>query len=435
MSADCGSSEAPIKPTFAEALTYWLRLGAISFGGPAGQIAIMQHDLVDRLKWIRQNDFLHALNFCMLLPGPEAQQLATYIGWRLHGLRGGLVAGILFVVPGAALLLALSWIAAAHGDVGWVAKIFSGLKPIVVTIIVGALWRTARRGLASRAAGAMALAAFAAVALIEIPFPIVVLAAALVGWIAGRSGHSAWFTAPTHGDPPAGPGDGESGPGLSRVIRIAAAYVVLIAVPTAVLMAVSDSMFFPSLAWLFTKAAFVTFGGAYAVLPYVADAAVNDLMWLSAEDMMNGLALAETTPGPLILVLQYVGYFAGWNALSAQAAAGWSAPDLALVAAAFTTYATFLPSMCLILAGAPFIGRLSVMPAVSAALGAITAAVVGVIGTLALFFAESALVPGGHFDAVAATLSAVALLVHLRWKVAIHWLILAGAAAGLLGGV
>ena len=420
-------------PSFGVALAYWAKLGVISFGGPAGQIAIMQQDLVDRLKWVRHLDFMNALNICMLLPGPEAQQLATYLGWRMHGLKGALAAGVLFVAPGAAVLLALSWVAAAHGDVTWIARAFSGLMPVVVAIVAGALWRTARRALRSTIAVAVAIAVFVAVGVFGLPFPAVVALAAAIGLAAAQAGRGGWFAALGHGH--AAPVEAERGLALDwrRLAGIAAIYAFAIGTPTWALWALTDSNHFPVLAWLFSKAAFVTFGGAYAVLPYVADAAVNDLGWLSREAMMNGMALAETTPGPLILVLQYVGFFSGWNAAAAQLAAGWPRESLAAVSALFATYATFLPSICLILTIAPAVGAIGAMPRVSAALGAITAAVVGMIGTLAIFLAETAFISDGKVLIVRSVVAVAALVAILRWNIAVHWLVMAGAALGLIG--
>ncbi|MBM3515968.1 MAG: chromate efflux transporter [Alphaproteobacteria bacterium] len=419
-------------PGFATALRYWLKLGLIGFGGPAGQIAIMQQDLVERLKWVRAADFQHALNFCMMLPGPEAQQLATYLGWRLHGLKGGIAAGTLFVLPGAVILLGLSWIAAAHGDATWVSRIFTGLKPVVVAVIFAALWRLGRKGLTSKPAIAVAVAAFLSVAWLGLPFPLLVVVAALAGAAAGRAGHGAWFVGGMHG---------AATPELIRAgaiswrwpTSVAFSYVLLIASLTGLLWWNFGGAFFAPLIWLFTKAAFVTFGGAYAVLPYVADAAVNDLRWLSADQMIDGLALAETTPGPLILVLQYVGFFAGWNDALAQAALGLSPAALGCIAAAVATIATFLPSTCLILMGAPMIGRLGAVPALAAALGAISAAVVGVIANLGLFFAESVLVTSGGVDPWRVGLAVGALALLVRVKLPIHAVIGICALAGLLG--
>ena len=412
-------------PTFPDALRFWTKLGFISFGGPAGQIAVMQHELVDRRGWIGQDAFLQALNFCMLLPGPEAQQLATYIGWKLHGVRGGLAAGILFVLPGALILYALAWIAAAHGDTALVGAVFAGLKPVVVALVLHAICRIGRKALRSGLAVALAVAAFAAIEFAHVPFPAVVLVAGVVGWLMARH------------QPPVDPGAAENDNVASApkatgglALRMAVIYVVLLVVPLGVVVALAGPVPFLALGQFFTQAAFVTFGGAYAVLPYVADAAVNNFHWLSSGEMINGLALAETTPGPLILVLQYVGFFAGWNApgeLSPLAAA--------TLGAAVTTYATFLPSMFLILIGAPYVERIARVSAARGALAAITAAVVGVIATLAWFFARQVIfthrdgVGGVDFIALAAIILAFGVL--LRFKISLHWIVLAGALLGL----
>ena len=403
------------QPSFREALRFWITLGFISFGGPAGQIAVMQHELVDRRKWIGQEAFLQALNFCMLLPGPEAQQLATYIGWKLHGVKGGLTAGILFVLPGAVLLYALAWVAAAHGDTAIVGAVLLGLKPVVVALVLHAVCRIGRRTLKNLTALLLAVAAFAALEFAHLPFPLVVLAAGVVGWL----------TAPKPTNEPTPPFE-TRGMGL-RLLKLAAVYVALLAIPVGQVVALAGPEPYLPLARFFSQAAFVTFGGAYAVLPYVADAAVNQFHWLGSADMVNGLALAETTPGPLILVLQYVGFFAGWNASG----------DLSPIAAAtlgaiVTTYATFLPSIMLILAGAPYIEGIARIRSAAGALSAITAAVVGVIATLATFIARQVVFrPGGGIDLAGLIAIVIAFAVLLRFKIGLHWLVLAGAAFGL----
>lgn len=415
-------------PSFAEALRFWLKLGCISFGGPAGQIAMMQTELVDQRRWIDQRAFLRGLNFCTLLPGPEATQLATYIGWRLHGTLGGVAAGALFVLPGALLLLALSWIAAAHGDTRAVAAVFDGLKPVVIAVIIAAVWRIGRRALKTWQAAGLAAAAFVAIYFLSIDFPWIVLAAGLTGWLAGRSGPSPFVSGGHHGDDavsealPAGNG------GMRRVIVITAICIVLWAIPVGLCVAVFGRVPFGDIANLFTKAAFVTFGGAYAVLPYVAEEAVQTYAWLSPADMLNGLALAETTPGPLILVLEYVGFFAGWNNAVALS------PALAgTIGAALATYVTFLPSFLFILAAAPYIESLHDNKAMSSALGAITAAVVGVILNLGVFLAAAVFVPApGVVDWISVAAAIAAAVALMRFQLDIHWLVAAGAAFGLL---
>ena len=406
------------QPSFREALRFWLTLGFISFGGPAGQIAIMQTELVDRRGWIDQAAFLRALNFCMLLPGPEAQQLATYIGWKLHGLKGALTAGILFVLPGAFLLYGLAWIAAEHGDTAVVAAVLSGLKPVVVALVLHAIWRLGRRTLTNALSFSLAVAAFIALEYIGLPFPLVIFAAALIGWLnARRQPDAQSFAVPEH--------KGTEEPWM-HVLAVAAAYGVLLLAPVGLLLLIVGTDSFLLLARFFTQAAFVTFGGAYAVLPYVADAAVNNFHWLSPEEMINGLALAETTPGPLILVLQYVGFFAGWNS-------GVLTPlTAATIGAGLTTYVTFLPSIMFILAGAPYIERITRVKVLAGALAAIGAAVVGVIGTLAMVLGRAVvfLTPQTiDWPAVAAIIGALFVLV--RFKIQMHLVVLAGAVFGL----
>jgi chromate transporter len=420
------SAPAFAGPTFREAFRFWLKLGFISFGGPAGQIAIMQTELVDRRNWIDQRAFLRGLTFCTLLPGPEAQQLATYIGWRLHGTWGGIVAGGLFVLPGALLLLALSWAAAAGRDATIVNAIFYGLKPVVIAVVAHAVWRVGKRALKSWQAAVLAATAFAAIHFAGVDFPWIVLAAGIVGWLFGRKGASP-FTVGGHGGlDDAAPPERVMPRGRYRVAILCTVFAVLWAVPVAAAVVVFGSPM-GDVAELFTKAAFVTFGGAYAVLPYVADVAVNDYAWLSTSDMLNGLALAETTPGPLVLVLEYVGFFAGWNQ------PGPFAPlTTATAAAALTTYVTFLPSFLFILIGAPYVESLHDNRGVSSALGAITAAVVGVILNLAVFLAEGVLVPGGtHVDWLSVLIAVAAFGALVRFGLAIHWLVLIGAAIGL----
>lgn len=413
-------------PSLAQAVRYWAKLGLVSFGGPAGQIAMMQTDLVDRRGWIDQRRFLNALNFCMLLPGPEAQQLATFVGWRLHGVRGGLAAGTLFVLPGALVLLALAWVAAAHGDVPAVAAVFDGIKPAVVAIIAAALWRMGRRALDGWAPLAMAAAAFLGLAVLDLPFPLIVLGAGVVGWTIGRTGRPV-FAGPAPDGPPAVDPDEPTGPAeRHRLLRLGAAFAGLWLLPVGLVLVTLGPQPWSGVAWLFTKAAFVTFGGAYAVLPYIADQAVGVYGWLAPEAMIRGLALAETTPGPLILVTQFVGFFAGWTQ------PGGMAPALAgTIAAGLTLYVTFLPCFFFIFAGAPHVERLARNRAAASALGAITAAVVGVIADLGVFLAREVLVADGAPDAVAIALALAILALLTRGGLAVHWAVALGAAAGL----
>ena len=416
------SSSPSHPPSFAEAFWYWLKLGFVSFGGPAGQIAMMQTELVDRRRWIDQRRFLSALNFCMMLPGPEAQQLATFVGWRLHGIAGGLAAGVLFVLPGAVVLLVLSYVAAAHGEAPLVAAAFDGVKPVVVAILALALARIAGRTLRGWAPAALAAAAFAGLYWGGIPFPAIILGAGLVGLVAGRFGafRAGGALAPATGE------DAEAAPGARRLIILVALFVALWTAPVALAVALLGTTPWGDIAQLFTTAAFVTFGGAYAVLPYVADVAVAGYGWLSPDDMVRGLALAETTPGPLILVTQFVGFFAGWGnpgALSPVVAG--------ILASALTLYVTFLPCFLFIFAGAPYVEKLTRYRDAEAALTAITAAVVGVMANLAVFLAEAALWPDGPVDGVAVAITVAAFIALWRGRLAVHWVVLAGAGLGL----
>ena len=374
---------------FGEAVKVWARIAALSFGGPAGQIAVMHRILIDEKRWIGERRFLHALNFCMLLPGPEAQQLATYIGWLLHGVRGGLVAGFLFVLPGALAILALSWIYVLYGNVGPVEALFFGLKAAVLAIVVQAVVRIGSRALKSGASRALAAAAFVAIFFLGALFPLIVLVAGMTGWIAGRQGSIA-FAGGGHGGGGEGLSDAESalgdGPVLHPPGRTRLAALVLAALwlgPVAALFALAGpGSVWTEIATFFSKMAVVTFGGAYAVLAYVAQAGVEHYHWLSATEMLDGLGLAETTPGPLIMVTQFVGFLAAF-----RQASGLDPLLAGTLGALLTTWVTFLPCFVWIFAGAPFIEKLRENKALASALGAITAAVVGVILNLAIWFA------------------------------------------------
>lgn len=414
-------------PSFRTAIRFWFWLGCVSFGGPAGQIALMQQELVDKRGWIDQRRFLHGLNFAMLLPGPEAQQLATYVGWRLHGWAGGLAAGGLFVLPGGLVLLLLSWLAAAHGDLAWVAALFDGVKPVVVAIIIAALWRLGRRTLKGWAPPLLALLAFLGLFFGHVPFPAIVIGAALIGWASAKAGLSL-FQPAGHGDdnadlpeePVAATG------GWRRLVGLALIFLLLLSVPVALVRLLAGDGPWMDIATLFTQAAFVTFGGAYAVLPYIGQAAVEHYAWLTPADMLNGLALAESTPGPLILVTQYVGFFAGWNN------PGELPPLTAgILGSALTTYVTFLPCFFFIFAGAPYVERLIHHQPAAAALAAVSAAIVGVILNLAVWLGLQVLWPSAGPDPFAWALMILGLVALLRFKLAVHWLVLTGAAAGL----
>jgi chromate transporter len=367
------STSAPsTKPSFAEALALWGKIGILSFGGPAGQIALMHRLLVDERCWIAPGPFLHALNFCMLLPGPEAMQLATYIGWRLHGTAGGLTAGLLFVLPGALVVLALSIAYAFFGEVPLVEAAFLGVKAAVLVIVVEALIKVARRALRGPYDVAIAAAAFAAIYFFAAPFPLIIVAAALTGWLlALASAPSA--SAPASDLPPVP---------LSRTVKTAALWLTIWIVPLLAVAALFGRAHVTAdIAMFFSKLAVVTFGGAYSVLAYMAQQAVETYGWLTPGEMLDGLGLAETTPGPLILVTEFVGFLAGFR--------HGAEPRLAfgLLGAAVTLWATFAPCFLWIFTGAPYVERLSANPRLAGALAGVTAAVVGVIFNLSLWFA------------------------------------------------
>ncbi|MBR0670608.1 chromate efflux transporter [Neoroseomonas soli] len=369
----------PQFPTFVEALRVWLRVGLLSFGGPAAQIAVMHREVVDDRHWVSDARFLHALNFCMLLPGPEATQLATYLGWLMHGVKGGVAAGVLFVLPGAVVMLALSIIYATLGEVPVVAALFFGLKCAVLVLVVEALLRVARRALHGGAAWALAAAAFIALAAFDVPFPAVVLAALAIGYALPAA-----FVAGSHGKAKEGPPallDAVLAAEPDRIARMTPAArraglltLALWLWPVALLY---GSGVWGDVAWFFSKMAVVTFGGAYAVLAYVAQEAVENYGWLTAPEMLAGLGLAETTPGPLILVLQFVGFLAGYRDSGVIGGVGGSL---------LTLWVTFAPCFAFIFLGAPFVERMHNEPRLKGALAGVTAAVVGVIGNLALWF-------------------------------------------------
>lgn len=439
------ATQPPAPVPFGEALKFWLKLGFISFGGPAGQIAIMHRELVEQKRWISERRFLHALNYCMLLPGPEAQQLATYIGWLMHRTWGGIVAGALFVLPSLFILIALSAVYLVYGQVGWVAGLFYGIKPAVAAIVLQAVWRVGSRTLRHPSQvpllWGIALASFVAIALLHVPFPWVVLGAALAGvagarlWprqFAGGGGHAAadkrWGPALIDDHTPTPPH------ALFRRSRLAAVVVagaVLWALPMGALVAAQGwDATLAQMGWFFTKAALLTFGGAYAVLPYVYQGAVEHHQWLTGPQMIDGLALGETTPGPLIMVVAFVGFVGGWtkqvlgpDALFAGAA----------LAATVATWFTFLPSFLFILAGGPLVESTHGNLRFTAPLTAITAAVVGVIASLGLFFlAHIAVRPDGSADIASLALSAIAAVALLRFKLGVIPVIAGCALAGMV---
>ena len=447
------SQLAPPVVSFFEAFKFWLRLGFISFGGPAGQIAIMHRELVEEKRWISEARFLHALNYCMLLPGPEAQQLATYIGWLMHRTWGGVVAGALFVLPSLFILIGLSWVYVAFGNVPWVAGLLYGIKPAVAAIVLQAVHRIGSKTLKKPAQApvlwSIAASSFVALAVFKVPFPWVVLAAALTGWLGQRwvpaqfaagGGHGAAKAAgvvhvPTLiDDHSPTPDHARFKP--SRLATVLAVGLGLWLLPMGLLVVWQgwDSTL-AQMGWFFTKAALLTFGGPYAVLPYVYQGGVEQFGWLTGSQMMDGLALGETTPGPLIMVVAFVGFLGGWvkQVLGPDALfAG------ATLAATVVTWFTFLPSFIFILAGGPLVESTHGKLQFTAPLKAITAAVVGVIASLAVFFIVHIAYTtsatgwfGLKIDVAALGLVAVALLALLRYKLGVMPVIAGCALAGL----
>jgi len=431
---------------FSEALRFWLKLGFISFGGPTGQIAIMHQELVERRRWISEKRFLHALNYCMLLPGPEAQQLATYIGWLMHRTRGGIVAGGLFVLPSVFILIALSWIYLAYGDVPFVAGVFYGIKPAVVAIVLAAAHRIGSRALKNAWLWAIAALAFIAIFALHVPFPAIILAAGIAGYAGGRFAPDKFSAGAGHGAAKAGQGpalidDHTPTPAHARfswgkLWSWAGGGIVLWGTTIGLLTAAFGwDGTLTQMGWFFTKAALLTFGGAYAVLPYVNQGAVEHYAWLTAPQMIDGLALGETTPGPLIMVVAFVGFVGGWT----KTVFGPDAIHMAAVAGALVaTFFTFLPSFVFIFIGAPFIETTHGNLKFTVPLTAITAAVVGVILNLAVFFAYHVLWPQGlsdRFDWPSALVGAGALVALLRYKVGVMPVIGACALLGLVSFV
>jgi chromate transporter len=443
---------APAPPTFGEAFRTWARVGLLSFGGPAGQIALMHRILVEEKRWVSERQFLHALNYCMLLPGPEAQQLATYIGWLLHRVRGGLVAGVLFVLPGFVSILLLSVLYAGFRETTAVQALFFGLKPAVVAIVVQAVLRIGARALKNGAMIALAAAAFIAIFFFEVPFPLIVLSAALIGYAGSRLRPDLFLV--VHG-PAASDGDDTAGtaaqrpderPSWVKSLRTAVACLVLWWAPVAGLALLTGTgSIWVQVGVFFSQAAVVTFGGAYAVLAYIAQQAVETYGWLLPGEMLDGLGMAETTPGPLIQVVQFVGF------MGAYRNAGALDPMLAgVLASVLTTWVTFVPCFLFIFVGAPWIEHLRDKQGLTAALSGITAAVVGVILNLAVWFSIHVLfeeVAEVHVAAVRllvpewTTLDPAALLITIGAFVALFvlrlgivWTLLLAAAAGLAYG-
>ena len=436
--------------SFNEAFRFWAKLGFISFGGPAGQIAIMHRELVERRRWISEERFLHALNYCMLLPGPEAQQLAIYIGWLLHRSWGGIVAGALFVIPSIFVLLALSYIYAAHGNIPAVAGVLSGFKPIVVAIVVEAVIKISGRALKRWAHFVIAALSFISIYFLHIPFPLIVLFAAIIGLLGARylprvfgdvatikeadrkteGGGELTPAVPLHIDDHA-PAPDHTLPNRIRTFKILSAGLVLWILPLVVLSTWRGWGSLHAQEYrFFTQAALVTFGGAYAVLAYVTQAAAGSFGWITNTQAVDGLALAETTPGPLIMVLQFVGFMAAWNHPQ-----GMDQTTSAITGALITTYVTFLPSFLFIFLGAPYIEILRGNKNLTGALSGVTAAVVGVVLNLALVFGAAVILPqglAGNADWFAAALSLAAFVALYKFKAEVLWVVFAGGLIGLI---
>ena len=440
--------KAPEPVTLRQAFGFWLKIGLISFGGPAGQISLMHQELVERKRWISERRFMHALNYCMVLPGPEAQQLATYIGWLMHRSWGGVMAGALFVLPSLLIMIGLSWVYVSYGQVSWVAGLFDGIKPAVTAIVLQAAHRMGSRALKHPALWAIAITSFVAQWVFKLPFPAIVLAAALCGVVLSRLQPGVFSAAQGHGSAQAGHGpalidDDTPRPahthfsmqGLAQVLATGA---VLALLPMAVLVRVWGwDHTLAQMAWFFTKAALLTFGGAYAVLPYVYQGAVEHFGWVTATQMIDGLALGETTPGPLIMIVAFVGYLGGH-------AAALLGPDhvfaAGALAACVATWFTFLPSFIFILAGGPLVESTHNQLKLTAPLTAITAAVVGVVLNLTLFLSAHVLWPQGYsaegflggVDGVALAMAAAAALALLRYKRSVLEVLAVSAGLGCL---
>ena len=420
-----------LAPSFAEAFRFWLKLGFISFGGPSGQIATMHDELVERKKWIDEARFLHALNFCMLLPGPEAQQLAIYIGWLLHKIRGGIVAGALFVLPSVLILWTLSYVYVAYGNVRWVAAIFYGLKPAVLAIVAAAVIRIGQRALRKPGLWLIAAAAFVAIYFFRVPFPAIIIGVALLGFCGQKFSNRLIpvLAEPARGSITTGLTVEDSRPTLIRSLRITATWIALWWAPivlVGIFLGRQHAIFREG--FFFSKAALVTFGGAYAVLPYVSQQAVENYHWLTAGQMLDGLGLAETTPGPLIMVLQFVGFLGAWNQPG-------DLPRLvaATLGAFITTWVTFVPCFLWIFLGAPYVEKLRTRESLSAALSAVTAAVVGVVLNLAIWFGLHVIFPGGSkVDGFAAVVCLAAFAGMVRWKWNIVPVVLVSGLLGLV---
>ena len=429
---------------FNEALKFWIKLGFISFGGPAGQIAVLHQELVEKRRWISERRFLHALNYCMLLPGPEAQQLVTYIGWLMHRSWGGILAGTLFILPSLIILIALSWIYITFGQIPWIAAIFFGIKPAVVAIVLHAAVRIGKRTIYNQALKWIALGSFLAIFILNVSFPIIVLVTAAIGYWGGKR-HPEYFQLSSgHGNTKEmhygaamiddhTPTPAHAQFNLQKTLRHSAIALCCWLLPIGALISYFGwKTLYPQLAWFFTKAAFLTFGGAYAVLPYVYQGAVDHFQWLSANQMIDGLALGEATPGPLIMVVAFVGYLAGHiQHLIGSANPFW----FGVLGACVATWFTFIPSFFFILVGGPLIESTHGKLGFTAPLTAITAAVVGVIANLGLFFAYHVFLPrgfGGSMSWISIIICLLAGLALFKFQKGVMTVLGCSALAGLL---
>lgn len=439
-------TQAPESVSLWESFTYWLKLGFISFGGPAGQISMMHQELVEKRHWISNQRFLHALNYTMVLPGPEAQQLATYIGWLMHGVRGGIMAGVLFVLPSLFILIGLTWIYLAYGNVPAIAGILYGIKPAVTAIVLFAAYRIGSKALPNNVLRAIAALAFIAIFVLKIPFPYIVLAAGILGIIGAQFAPKYFKAGGHHGDADATYGtalidDNTPTPDHAKfkwsrvIVYLIIGLVIWSIAMLALTYAYGWDGTLTKMGWFFTKAALVTFGGAYAVLPYVYQGGVEEFAWLTGTQMIDGLALGETTPGPLIMVVSFVGFVGAWTKeVFGPDMLPWAGAVGAAIAALFT----FLPSFLFILIGGPAVEATRDDLKFTAPLTAITAAVVGVILNLAVFFALHVLWPeseglnfSGRFEWVAALIGIAAFIALVRFKVGIMTVIIASALLGL----
>jgi chromate transporter len=406
------------KPNFREAMLYWLKLGFISFGGPAGQIAMMHRELVEKRKWISDEKFSHALSFCMLLPGPEAQQLATYNGWLMHGVKGGIVSGVLFILPSVFVLLTISYVYAKFGDIREVSGVLDGIKAVVVAIVIEAVWKIGKKAFKKNWHIAVAALSFISIYFLHVPFPLIVLCAAIIGLLIPNSK----FQIPNPVEVSA-----IHIPQFA-ILKTFFACLTLWLIPFLSILFTLGWKSLPMKIYLFfSQAAFVTFGGAYSVLAYVNQIAVNQFGWITAQQAIDGFGLAETTPGPLIMVLQFIGFMAGWNN-----AEGFNPTFYAVLCALLTTFATFLPSFFFIFAFAPIVERFENNEKLKAALSGVTAAVVGVILNLALAFGFAVIYHNNQVNWFAFGLSVVSLFVIFRYKIDVLWIVIGGGIAGLI---